>query len=188
MKREIKDLLQNYQNEKVALSEHHEAAFITKLQRALHPQKKNKKRYQWISIAASVAILISVGVSIYTSKNKINPINTEKMIDIRERKITLGNVSPELHTIESYYTNSINEELSELEMTDENKDLLEGYLAKIEELTSEYKSLTEELNTNGVNDNTVNALIDNLKLRLQLLQQLQHQLNELKSLQTTKNA
>ncbi|MBL4939362.1 MAG: hypothetical protein JKY16_03655 [Lutibacter sp.] len=65
--------------------------------------------------------------------------------------------------------------------------MLDGYLEKIGELTQEYKILTNELNTEGVNEKTINALIDNLQLRLKLLYQLKEQLNELKKLNTTEN-
>jgi len=96
-------------------------------------------------------------------------------------------VSPEFQTLETYYTNSINLEISQLEMTDENQEIIQGYLLKIGELTKEYKSLTKELNTNGVNDATIDALIRNLQLRLQLLQRLKKQLKQLKNLNTEQN-
>ncbi len=72
-------------------------------------------------------------------------------------------------------------------MTEENKEIVDGYLLKIAELTKEYKSLTKELNTNGVNDATIDALISNLQLRLQLLKRLKKQLKQLKNLNTKQN-
>ena len=65
--------------------------------------------------------------------------------------------------------------------------MVDGYLLKIAELTKEYKSLTKELNTKGVNDATIDALIRNLQLRLQLLQRLKKQLKQLKNLNTKQN-
>jgi hypothetical protein len=103
------------------------------------------------------------------------------------KQISLGSISPEFLTIEKYYKKSINLKISQLEMTDENKEIIEGYLLKIAELTKEYKSLTLELNKNGVNDSTIDALISNLQLRLQLLKRLQKQLKQVKNLKTTQN-
>jgi len=60
-------------------------------------------------------------------------------------------------------------------------------LLKIAELTKEYKLLTKELNIKGVNDDTIDALIRNLQLRLQLLQRLKKQLKQIKELNTTQN-
>lgn len=77
--------------------------------------------------------------------------------------------------------------ISELDLNDENKYVVDEYLIKIAELTNEYKSLTQELNTKGVNDVTINALISNLQLRLQLLQRLQKQLKKLNTLNTKQN-
>ena len=89
--------------------------------------------------------------------------------------------------IENYYLASIQTEISDLKKTPENKELLDGYLEKIGELTSDYKNLTEELNTEGLNEKTINALIDNLQLRLKLLYQLKEQLNELKNINLKNN-
>ena len=82
---------------------------------------------------------------------------------------------------------SIQSEILELEQTPENKELLDGYLEKISELDSEYKLLTNELNSEGLNNKTINALIDNLQLRLKLLYQLKEQLNSLKTDNKLKN-
>jgi len=187
-KNDIRVLLKNYKEEEVSLSINHQKKFKNLLTKELHTTSSKRKIQKRIAMVASVVVLLGAGVFTYTSENKINLTKTNKMIDIRERKITLGNVSPELHTIESYYTNSINQELEDIEITSENKELLDGYMGKIEELTTDYKILTEELNEVGVNDNTVIALIDNLKLRLSLLQKLQNQLKELKHLQENKSA
>ncbi|MEO0902253.1 MAG: hypothetical protein AAFY00_09595, partial [Bacteroidota bacterium] len=49
------------------------------------------------------------------------------------------------------------------------------------ELDGEYNHLNQELNELGPNDDTISALINNLQLRLQLLQKLKTKLNQLKS-------
>ena len=139
----------------------------------LHQRQPKQKNYKWLSIAASIALLISIAIH-FTPKD-IEPVDKKT-----DQTIRLGSISPELNTIETYYTNSINLELSQLEITDENQEILDSYLVKIGELTTEYKTLTLELNTKGVNDETIDALISNLRLRLQLLQRLKKQLNKIK--------
>ncbi len=94
----------------------------------------------------------------------------------------MGTISPEFNTIETYYINSINLEISEIEIDNTNKELIDGYLIKIAELMNEYTLLTKELNTKGVNNATIDALIRNLQLRLELLQQLKKQLSQFKNL------
>ncbi|MFD2567931.1 hypothetical protein [Pseudotenacibaculum haliotis] len=182
MPKDIRKMLENYPEESVNLSSKHEHKFEAKLMKELHPEKSRKRPVFWLSVAASLALLVTVGVQLLYQKPPITPPTTEET-----NKISLGKISPELNTIETYYTNSIKLELSQLEMTDENKELVDSYLNKIGELTKEYKTLTKELNTKGVNDQTIDALISNLQLRLQLLQRLKKQLNNLKELNASKN-
>ena len=181
MQRDIKKELESYQEEKVVLSAHHESKFQEKLFAELHKEKPKKNTFKWLSIAASIVLLVSISLQFYTNSN------IEKDPKIETKEITLGTISPEFNTIETYYINSINLEISQLDLSDENKDLVDGYLLKIAELTKEYKSLTKELNTKGVNDATIDALIRNLQLRLQLLQRLKKQLKQLKNLNTKQN-
>lgn len=182
MPKDIRKMLENYPEESVNLSSNHEHKFEAKLMKELHPEKSRKRPVFWLSVAASLALLVTVGIQLLDQKPSITPPTTEDT-----NKISLGKISPELNTIETYYTNSIKLELSQLEMTDENKELVDSYLSKIGELTKEYKTLTKELNTKGVNDQTIDALISNLQLRLQLLQRLKKQLNNLKELNSNKN-
>jgi hypothetical protein len=178
-------MLENYSDSTSELSSNHHQKFEDKLFKELHTEKKKQRPViQWLSIAASIVLLVSLGIKfidIDGGKDEIDP--PAKM----EKTLSLGNISPELNSIESYYINSINSELSQLEITEDNKELLNGYLDKIGELTKEYKSLTKELNTKGVNDEIIDALISNLRLRLQLLQRLKKQLNDFKKLNLKQN-
>ena len=60
---------------------------------------------------------------------------------------------------------------------------MDGYLLRITELDTEYNLLNKELNDVGPSEASVNALIDNLKLRLELLFKLKNKLKELKNLE-----
>jgi uncharacterized protein YeeX (DUF496 family) len=72
-------------------------------------------------------------------------------------------------------------ELSEIEISDDNKAMVDGYMERLAQLNKEYLELNKELNTIGPNDQTIAALIRNLQLRLELLYKLNDQLNSLKS-------
>ena len=74
-----------------------------------------------------------------------------------------------MQKIESYYVANINLELANLEVSDENNDLVDSYMEQLAMLDAEYKKLNKELNTIGPKDQTIEALIQNLQLRLQLL-------------------
>ncbi|MDO6813312.1 hypothetical protein [Tenacibaculum soleae] len=179
MPKDIRELLKNKIQKNVEISTNHRQRFQEKLMKELHEKPVGEKSYKWLYIAASIVLLLSVTIKFYPTENINTPVNI--VPNEYKNTISLGNVSPELKTLESYYINTINYELSQLELTDDTKEFIDGYFAKIGELTNEYKSLTEELNTKGVNDNTINALIGNLQLRLQLLKRMQKQLHELKN-------
>ena len=180
MPKDLREMLRNEQIGTSNLSKNHRKNFEAKLQKELHSSKK--KSYQFLKIAASFLIIAGLGSSIYffTTNTVENPAETAKIE-------SLGSISPELKKIENYYLASIQVEISNLQETPQNKALLDGYLEKIGELTSEYKVLTNELNTGGLNEKSINALIDNLQLRLKLLYQLKEQLNDLKTLNTDQN-
>ena len=181
-----KILLHETVEKRTELSTNHRARFQQKLQEELHIEKSNKRKgYQWLYIAASVVIFVGIGLTFFS---KTNTVVEQPIVDLQNntdspqtQSISLGSVSPELKTVEAYYLNTINYELSQLELTNENKELFDGYLLQLESLTKEYTSLTEELNTKGINDDTINALIGNLQLRLQLLKRMQKQLHEFKN-------
>lgn len=177
MSKDIREIIKDYSQDQSLLSKNHRDKFQARLKKEMHSNQL-RRSYSWFQIAASIIVLLSVGVGYYTS---------QKETIIPAKNISLGTISPELKTLETYYANSINYEISTLSLNKGNKEILDGYLAKIGELTKEYKSLTTELNTKGVNNNTINALIDNLQLRLQLLQRLKKQLKELKNLKTDQN-
>lgn len=177
MSKDIREIMKNYKNEEVSLSANHRNKFQDRLMKEVQTQQPKKRNYRWLQVAASVVLIVSLAINFYPKGDVVEPIK-----DTPAQAITLGNLSPELKSIESYYVNSINYEISNLDVTEDNKEILDGYLAKISELTTEYKSLTTELNTKGVNDEIINALINNLQLRLKLLQRLKKQLNELKNL------
>lgn len=182
MSKDIREIMKNYKNEEVSLSANHRNKFQDRLLKEVHVQPK-KRNYRWLQVAASVVLIVSLAVRYFNDDSTKGNLIKDKPA----QAITLGNLSPELKSIESYYVNSINYEISNLDVTENNKEILDGYLAKISELTTEYKSLTQELNTKGVNDEIINALINNLQLRLKLLQRLKKQLNELKNLNSKQN-
>ena len=90
----------------------------------------------------------------------------------------MGDISPDLKKVEDFYLASINLELSKVNLTSDNKDLVDGYIERLKELNSEYDNLTIEFNENGPNEETLDALIDNLKFRLNLVMQLKQKLQE----------
>lgn len=162
----------------------HEARFLNKLDAAL-PTQATKPKSNWLGIAASVIVLIGLTLGAFKFFNTPKPIdNPTETVTITERK-TLGDVSPDLKKVEDYYLANINLQLSKVQLTPDNKELFDSYVNRLEVLNAEYLKLSDDLTANGPSEPTVNALINNLKLRLNLLYRLQEQLEDFKGSENT---
>ncbi|WP_298898638.1 hypothetical protein [uncultured Psychroserpens sp.] len=184
MAQDLRNLFEEEQKQsQLKMSEGHEVRFLKKLDEALPQQQTIKKRFSMLQIAASIVILIGLAFGTYKLFNQPQSIeNTVVSNDdpAKEEQLkSLGDISPDLKKVEDYYLANINLELSKVKQTPENKELFDGYVVRLAELNQEYKRLSVELTNNGPNELTVSALIDNLKLRLNLLYRLKEQLHDL---------
>lgn len=179
MAQDIRKLFENEQKiSKDKMPKGHEARFLERLDKEL-PSSQKQSIFTFLNIAASVVILIGLSFGAFKAFNS-NPDNP-KGIEIveTEKESPLGKLSPQLKKVEDYYLANINLELSKMKVTPENQELFNGYLERLGELNNEYAKLADELTQSGPTERTVNALIDNLKLRLNLLYRLKEKLNEL---------
>lgn len=183
MAQDLRELFKEEKAKKHPMKDGHEERFLELLDKELPVQRKST--FYFIKIAASVLVLFSLGI--YTYINYKNDVLTHPEIveteteNTKDQGYSLGDLSPELKKIENYYVANINLELSRLEVSNENKAMVDDYMRRLSELDEEYKRLNIELNEIGPNDQTITALIKNLQLRLQLLQKLKEKLNQLKS-------
>jgi len=182
MAQDLKKLFEEQRKKKpYSMKSGHEERFLEKLEGTLH--KKRNSIYV-LKIAASVVIMLGLASYFFINNNaEINPdttiVNNKDSEDIKS-KISLGNLSPDLKKIENYYTTNISIELASLTVSDGNKDIIDSYMEELGGLDEEYKKLNIELNEIGPNDQTIEALIQNLQLRLELLKKLKEKLNQLK--------
>ncbi|MDX1769252.1 MAG: hypothetical protein R3294_14435 [Arenibacter troitsensis] len=193
MSQDLREMFKNSDREIVpTMKDGHEQRFLKRMEVELPVAKRPS--YPWFAIAASLIILAGLGTYIFMNWNKPEPVETtiveKNNPDPEERGISLGDLSPDLKKLEDYYMVSINMELSQLEISDRNKTLIDSFMERLEELNGEYKKLNAELNEIGPNDQTITALIKNLQLRLQLLHKLRDKLKELQtqSTEADKNA
>jgi len=186
MAQDIRELFKNEQKvTHETMPENHQERFLEKLNQAMPVKKKTK--FNWLQIAASLVVLLGLSFGAFKyfqpSATITSPNNVAATETVQTK--TLGDVSPGLKKVEDYYLASINLELSKVKYTPETKDIFDGYLEQINVLNKEYENLSIELTNNGPNELTVNALIDNLKYRLNLLYRLREKLNELNASNNT---
>ncbi len=182
MGQDIKDLFEKERNiiPNEKMSTGHEDRFLNKLDTEL-PVKKSKNFY-WLQIAASVVLVFGLGYGTFSYFNSpLDPVKVAETNTATETPTkTLGDISPDFKKVEDYYLANINLELSKVKLTSENKELIDGYISRLDELNKEYKRLSIELTESGPNELNVNALITNLKFRLNLMYRLKEQLQTLK--------
>ena len=189
------DLREMFRNEEELASDKlqkgHQKRFEAKLNKAL-PKENSDRKYLYLKIAAVLVVAIGVGF-IFFSPQVVNPGMENQVVEnpvqenIEENpeepvseKFLVSDVSPEYKKIENYYLANLNFELSKLEVTDENKALLDSFMKQLAELEKEYQRLNNEFSEIGANEQTIEALIGNLQLRLELMYKLKNKINEIK--------
>ncbi|NER10774.1 hypothetical protein SAMN06265375_102245 [Muriicola jejuensis] len=183
MKQDLRTLFEAERNKKHKMREGHEIRFEQKLDEAF-PQRRSSF-YYLMGMAASVVILMGLGFVFFQQMQTEVPVKTtvidQQPVAQEPKGISLGDLSPDLRKVETYYVNSINLELSRLDLSEDNKEVVDDFMDRLAELNAEYQSLNRELNEIGPNEQTIEALIRNLQMRLQLLLKLKDKLNHLKS-------
>jgi hypothetical protein len=182
MEQDLREMFKKHQEtQKLDLKDGHEARFIKKLDVAMPADKKITK--VWPTIAASIVVIFSVGFGLlyFNTVNKSDAtVVGADPVEMKKTEFSFGDLSPDLKKVESYYAATINLELANLEVSPDNEELIDSFMEQLNHLNLEYKILNNELKQLGPNDQTITALIENLQLRLQLLQKLKKKLNELK--------
>jgi len=140
---------------------------------------KVKPSFSFLKIAASIVIILSLGLSGYyylpfTDSNvKIN---------------SMADISPDLEKVENYYLTHINYQIAKIKRTDENRAFIDIYFVELGSLQESYKNNIASIDSDEeISEETINALIENLQSRLKLMYQLKAQLKKLDNLNKQQN-
>ncbi|NEV94084.1 hypothetical protein G3567_07985 [Psychroflexus sp. YR1-1] len=177
----MKDLRKdfNYTEDQLKMPEGHLEGF----QRKLGPEPAGKASQSlWLQRIAAILIL-GILISTYWFPNASPESNTSSIAD---ETLDLNDISPELSNLETFFKASINYELATLEYGN-YEEVAFSYLEELEKIEKDYKTLSKDLQTHGYNQLIIQAMIENLQLRLELLQNLKLRLNELKTLNHEKD-
>ncbi|CAM4115200.1 hypothetical protein [Gillisia limnaea] len=192
MAQDIRELFKNDDFQSTEkLNKGHQKRFESKLEKEL-PQATRGSFYFYRKIAVVLIVALGVGLFFWNTPgdpgNEIPLVNTLKEKDslkeIQENGFQLSDISPEFKKIETYYLAGINLELANLGINNDNKALIDAFMLELEELDKEYQRLNAELNETGPNEQTIEAMVSNLQLRLDLLRRLKIKLNEIKKSKT----
>lgn len=95
-------------------------------------------------------------------------IDNEQPQVVNNYYVSLKDISPELAEVEQFYSSQIQEKTNELQALQVNNQ----YLEDVEVLSEEMIALQKEVTTNRDNERVVEAMVENYRLRLELLENL----------------
>ena len=176
----MKDLRKDfkYVDEELKMPEGHFESFQKKLKAGSYVAHTSN----WIQRIAAVLIL-GILISIYWFQSDSTETKANSIVD---ETIDLNDISPELGNLETFFKASISYELATLKYGN-YEDVAFSYLDELEKIENDYQKLNKDLQTKGYNELIIEAMIENLQLRLELLQNLKLKLNELKTLNHEKD-
>ena len=132
---------------------------LNRFQRKLESPKRAKKpSYFWMSIAASVVLVLGFYLGSYQQKNTYD----------------LADISPKMAEAQNFFVTTINQELKEVEQyrSLETEMVIEDSLNEIEELEDQYKTLVKELSKKENKHQIIREMIQNYQQRLDVLEKL----------------
>ena len=143
MEQDLRELMNKSQLPKPAdkLPEGHEIRFEKRLDMAL--PKKSMNPFFFMKIAAAILVLVATGFVLLQLLNSNKTDVTPEIVDTTnenkmQQSISLGDLSPNLKKVEDYYVANINYELSQLDVSDDNKEMVDGFMERLGELDEEY--------------------------------------------------
>lgn len=172
----FKDLQGSFDTEEPI--EGHRLRFLEKLNRSDKVVFIGRKKNSWwkpLSIAASIAILCTMAISLYNTET-----TTEKQ---------LAKILPEVTKTEFYFANLIEEQVQQLESesTPETKKIIDDTIVQLNKLEDNYNKLQQEILNGGDSKLILSAMITNFQTRIDLLQNVLNQIDNIKTLKNFNN-
>jgi hypothetical protein len=127
----------------------------------------------WLSSAAMIVVILATAVLFYIAKGRENYALTRKEADIRLMK-----ANPELIESEIYYNNIIHDlYLQATPLLTGNPDVEKELIYDMSQLDSICTDIKKDLRDNVANQEVIEALINNYRIKIRILENL---LNTLK--------
>jgi len=151
--------------------------FIRKLDK--EEDSKRSSGVTFWRIAAAAIIMVTISVSVLLPR-----FNGPE--DVQYASMSLSDVSDDLAEVEMYYQSKLEREYAELNSLSKTDPEVKSYLDELENLNELYQELEEELYTSGSHEKVVIAMIENFRLRLELIEKLEQIKSGAKNARQTK--
>lgn len=151
----------------------HEDRFLARLQKEQPATGAPVKKINWsfLAIAASLALIVSVGLGIFFNQT---PADT---------------TDQEFKKTEYYFASVLKTEVEKLKAEKDpvTQKLVDDTLLQLNKLESDYSNLEEALQKPGDQKMIIHAMITNFQTRINLLQDVLTQIEEIKNLKNNSN-
>ncbi|MEM6686751.1 MAG: hypothetical protein AAF617_13290 [Bacteroidota bacterium] len=152
----------------------HERRFLNKLQAQQQQEITNTRKpialvTWWKQIAAACVILLSLGILIGSNFG-----STEETSEVT--------LSPEVEQSQLYFASLLDKELEKVKAAEDEdtKEIIQDALQRLERLEKDYSTLKNQLIETGEDKRVIHAMIANFQLRIQLLESVLQQIDEIK--------
>lgn len=168
MEHDIRNVFRDDETHQKELPEFHREEFLEKLKEANKPNHKKKRYSFFYKVAASIVLLLSVSYLAY------HQIVGEDVIQSEETASEIRIIE-----VEQEYLQQINDEWGRFVKLTNDQKLIKRYEEKLASLDADYKELSDSFKKDRNNILLVEALVDNLKTRLELLKGIQEHIYQL---------
>ena len=129
----------------------------------------NPTTWKWLAVAASVLLLIGFWFGSSTAE----PVGMQ-----------LAEISPEMEETQSFFMASIQKEVDNinLQRNDSNAKIIDDSFTQLKKLEQNYQELTVALEDTSEDKRIIFAMINNFQQRIEVLQNLLEQLEEIKNI------
>lgn len=130
----------------------------------------------WLAVAASIVFVLFIAGSFVNINALTKPAD-------------LATISPEMKETHEFYSTAIKAELQKVNLakSPETEIIVEDALFQLERLDKEYKKLRTDLQKSGKDKRVIFAMVSNLQQRIDLLDNVLTQIEEIKQLKNKEN-
>lgn len=140
---------------------------------------KRGSRYRFIAFRAAAAVAFLFAAGVFWLQHDATPALAEATPEATEKPAAadeLEGLIPEFMEAEAFYAQQVTEKLGELKAV--NPDMEEEIRFDLKELDSAYNELKEDLREDLANREIVDAMIQNYRLKLMVLENILEQLRK----------
>lgn len=163
MKRDIRNLFEVEEDDsKRKLKASHREEFYEKLKASRLVETKTNHRFYILKIAAMVVLFIAIGVLVLTRND-----SPEKNV------VATSTIELQIEQVEKDYLTNIDKEWKSFVALADDQKLVERYQTKLADLDTDYQHIASKFKQDSNNILVIEELVNNLKIRLQLLKDIQ---------------